>query len=201
MLQTGLRLAAQLYLPHWRSEVGVVPGIYGSEGFYTGLFNAPLIELLMTRLVFSSSGNKQSDAGRQTFLSLIPLSCFNCFLSCISGKQRVSSWQTSTTLQVCRQLEKPLWFGVIPRSCSAEGRRVAVLFNQRRRWKLPCVTDALRQSKMSQEKIRVSVTLPHIRPGSPLRAASVMWTWAGDPGPAVISWKQPVQGKRMQMQP
>lgn len=89
MLQTGLRMAAHLYLPH--SEVGVVPGIYGSKAFYTGLFNAPLIELLMTRLVFSLSEDKQSDAGWQTFLSPIPLSCFNCFLSYVSGKQRVSS--------------------------------------------------------------------------------------------------------------
>lgn len=43
----------------------MVPGIYGSKAFYTGLFKTPFIELGMTRLVFSSSENKQSDVGWQ----------------------------------------------------------------------------------------------------------------------------------------
>lgn len=70
----------------------------------------------------------------------------------ISAKQLLTGWQSPTALQVCRPLERLLWLGVFPCSGSDEGRRVSVLFNQRWSQKLPCVSDALRQSKMNQEK-------------------------------------------------
>ena len=80
-----------------------------------------------------------------------PLS-FNCFLSYTVSKQRVASWLTSTALQVCRQLGKPLCLVLFP---------AAVLLRAGEWWCLLISTDvgsshvwpkAPRQSKISQEK-------------------------------------------------
>lgn len=125
-------------------ELGEVSCNFSSEVFYTGLFNTLVVIyriFLITKLAFlkRNSGPCANWNFKTRLWFLSPF--FNCFLSYIVSKQCVASWQTSTALQVCRQLGKPL-FGIISCSCSAEGRRAAVPFNQHQRWKLPCVTKA-----------------------------------------------------------
>lgn len=58
-----------------------------------------------------------------------PPPAFNCFLSNVVGKQCAASRQTSTALQVCRQLGKPLCLELYPAAVEpSEGQRSSGAF-------------------------------------------------------------------------
>lgn len=90
-----------------------------------------------------TAGYEPIEISKVVFDFLHPPPAFNCFLSNAVGKQCAASRQTSTALQVCRQLGKPLCLELYPAAAEpSEGRGAVVPSNQRRRWKLPCVTEA-----------------------------------------------------------
>lgn len=90
-----------------------------------------------------TAGYEPIEISKVVFDFLHPPPAFNCFLSNVVGKQCAASRQTSTALQVCRQLGKPLCLELYSAAAEpSEGRGAVVPSNQCRRWKLPCVTEA-----------------------------------------------------------
>lgn len=109
-----------VYLSHWNSELGAVTRNYSWKAFYTGSLNTLVViyKNLNYKASFllwaeTNSGLRANRNFKSCLWILSPLAP-NCFLSYAVGKQCVASRQTSTALQVCRQLGKPLCLELFP---------------------------------------------------------------------------------------